>query len=268
MPNSQNQNFLVFLAIAFLLTISCYSRKQRAGAANELDTGLEVEDTDASDRVNKDDCCIDLPRRDAKLGDVDIEGKANDDAIHNEPDAGLDSGLDAVVDTESNADLDAGKDALTPNCDPNRCPDPRIPGENTFYGVLPCCTLDGECGVFGTYILEDCEPLVEGWLDATCLDAEVEGEGIEGCCRPDGRCGHMHEELGCHELFNERWSFELKRCGQLPTDPSPPNPFECIGNEDAPCSYDWECCKHNNYSTSCSDPYDLGYSYCNTCPEC
>jgi hypothetical protein len=113
------------------------------------------------------------------------------------------------------------------------------------------------------YTDRECMPLQHGEPDSTCLDVLVDGETFEGCCNPraGGRCGHQDPELGCHEIFSAYWIGELRKCGDDGYDPPPPSPFVCQEAEQ-PCTYDWECCSHPNYTSLCHHPSGDGPSVC------
>lgn len=160
----------------------------------------------------------------------------------------------------------------TPACDPAQCPNPDI--EGAVWAPDPfiaCCTGDGACGYVPGKVsdyVELCEKIVPGVVDPTCLDTVVDGTTIEGCCRDDGQCGHVDPILGCHQLFNHFWGWEVKQCGMAPMlVPTPSNPYECT-SVDEPCTNTWECCTHYTYATQCSDPHHRGHAYCNNCPDC
>lgn len=199
-------------------------------------------------------------------------GSGGNNALH-ATDAGEPPAMPAINDA---AAMDASiADAHTsPSaCDPKKCPDPSATGvQSVISPWVACCTREGACGAIMEYNLgeasELCEPWMPGEPDATCLDIVYHGTRAQGCCRPDGTCGHLDPVAGCHQLFNNAWSDTLKHCGAVPgLTPAPANPFSCISDESA-CTQEWECCLHYNYDTRCSDPDGRGNTYCNHCPEC
>jgi hypothetical protein len=64
---------------------------------------------------------------------------------------------------------------------------------------------DPECGVRYTADTStdgaSCMPMnAPGEVDAQCPDTTWRGKDVEGCCKPEGMCGHFDEQLGCHDL--------------------------------------------------------------------
>lgn len=197
-------------------------------------------------------------------------GSGGDTAPH-VPDAGKPPTKPPVVNDAATADASMPDAQIsTPACDPKQCPDPAVLDVPHLPDPwVACCTSDGACGL-NTADADDwmCAKIDPGQNDPSCLDIVIDGKTIEGCCREDGKCGHVDPVLGCHQLYNDDWSGDLTECGVAPTlVPTPPNPFECIFRED-PCTEDWQCCQHYNYGTQCSDPFNEGHKYCNHCPEC
>jgi len=39
-----------------------------------------------------------------------------------------------------------------------------------------------------------------GEADVQCPDTEWRGKTVTGCCNPEGECGHLDDQLGCHNL--------------------------------------------------------------------
>jgi hypothetical protein len=103
-----------------------------------------------------------------------------------------------------------------------------------------------ECGV--RYAAEEgtdhmlCEPMhAPGELDARCPDTTFRGAEVEGCCMPDGVCGHSDPVLGCHDLAQVDWAWSppLEFYCDDRAVPEPPSFFECSY---AACETALDCC--------------------------
>lgn len=66
-------------------------------------------------------------------------------------------------------------------CSGQVCLAPVLPGLVT----APCCAAGDRCGVH-----------IVG-LSAQCVELDLPGAELPGCCRPSGWCGVLHAELGC-----------------------------------------------------------------------
>ena len=103
-----------------------------------------------------------------------------------------------------------------------------------------------ECGV--RYAAEEgtdhmlCEAMhAPGALDARCPDTTFRGAEVEGCCMPDGVCGHLDPTLGCHDLAHADWAWSppLEFYCDDRAVPEPPTYFECSYAE---CETALDCC--------------------------
>jgi len=105
-----------------------------------------------------------------------------------------------------------------------------------------------EVGVCGYYLTgvhfygAECVGLhLPGELDPSCPDStNWRGERVQGCCRPDGKCGLVDPLLGCHGLM---WEVHPRHwyCDER-TDPNPPAFYDCIRVYESGCSTDDDCC--------------------------
>ena len=111
-----------------------------------------------------------------------------------------------------------------------------------------------ECGV--RYAVEEgtdhmrCEPMhAPGDVDARCPDTTFRDDLAEGCCKPNGVCGHLDPELGCHDLAHADWAWSppLEFYCDDRAVPEPPDYFEC--SEDA-CETALDCCAHPTYGNA------------------
>jgi hypothetical protein len=110
------------------------------------------------------------------------------------------------------------------------------------------------CGVwFDTGDGPDCLELhAPGEIDARCPDTDWNGERVEGCCQPDGTCGHFDAKLGCHDHAHYYWQKEFY-CDERAI-PDPPAVFNC-GLPDDACTSDEDCCHTENNQGSCPDGF-------------
>jgi hypothetical protein len=108
----------------------------------------------------------------------------------------------------------------------------------------------GQCGVvfpdsFQSGTAEYCEVIIPGVVDHTCLDTVVDGERVQGCRRPDGKCGHLTPGWGCHLMDRSFWDPNIDDAHS-----GLPNPFTCksLG---ADCTRGSECCFHPAFGGVC-----------------
>jgi hypothetical protein len=202
-------------------------------------------------------------------GSIDLDG-GRQDARTAQPPGDIDGGKDATASARTdsgnpNPSADAGA------CMPAACPAAPAEAlrlawiEEPYVSRGPCCTGEfgagpDRCGVWapaeygGNAGETVCVELVDGVADDRCLDALVGGERIEGCLRPDGRCGHLTEGWGCHTLHRAFWSGATTR-PETAAASGLPNPFTCTQRYQ-PCTRVEECCHHPNYGAVCEEFVD------------
>jgi hypothetical protein len=189
-------------------------------------------------------------------------------------DAGV--GMDAATPHDAgthrpHSAVDAGHDSGTDSglpivCEPDPCPASEVP--LVVYGMpFPqqgCCFTGapklasdgkrrlGQCGVIFPVFRgpDQCDLIVPGEVDDTCLDTLVNGELVEGCRLPDGHCGHLTPGWGCHTIYRYDWDWYLDDATT-----TLPNPFVCT-SEDEPCTRTTQCCFHDNYGGLCAPAWD------------
>jgi hypothetical protein len=115
------------------------------------------------------------------------------------------------------------------------------------YGV-PASAPEVECA----------ERAAPGAIDERCPDTTFgpDSERVEGCCRPDGVCGHVDPILGCHMYAQRGWPYSPEQLRFYCDDRAaadPPDFYQCVG-EGEPCGQALDCCPHYNYgNASCID---------------
>jgi len=111
-----------------------------------------------------------------------------------------------------------------------------------------------ECGV--RYAVTEstdhmrCEPMhAPGEVDERCPDTTFRGDLAEGCCKPDGVCGHLDSELGCHDLAHADWAWSppLEFYCDDRAVPDPPDYFEC---SEGACETALDCCASPTYGNA------------------
>jgi hypothetical protein len=88
-----------------------------------------------------------------------------------------------------------------------------------------------------------------GTADERCPDTIYDNERVEGCCRPDGVCGHLGPLLGCHMHAQTGWPYwpeQLRFYCDDRAAPDPPDFYQCA-QEGEPCTQALDCCPHYNY---------------------
>lgn len=123
-------------------------------------------------------------------------------------------------------------------------------------GALSCGVQSGDPASASD--LECHDQPAPGEVDQRCPDTIYgpDNERVEGCCRPDGVCGHFDPVLGCHLRAQSGWPYWPEQLRFYCDDralPDPPDFYQCA-QEGEPCEKALDCCAHYNYgNASCVD---------------
>jgi hypothetical protein len=160
--------------------------------------------------------------------DLDKLRRASDDGLRDGGrggDSGA-SGREAPPDAGGESGSDGGRVPVSDACEP--CPEPSE--QATRLGLRSCCRglAEAECGLtFGGGNV--CLPRdIPGQTDAACSGTTANGMRLEGCCRPDGRCGLLADATGLGCVAREQ---VLPGAGDESVEPIACR-YECDADED------------------------------------